>query len=240
MTFYASPPPAPAGSSPRSTSSRSARRASRRPRSAPAPTVRILHAGRGAGPRGAREVLAQDPNVKRLVFKVGRRTSHAPGHAQAGRGGHRLRDQGELAEEIRRTPGLTLKPTPIESRTACSSPTSGTRSRPGTTGACAWPRTTPSTARPINQAEALGLSKITADHSARVSTSTGSPRCPVRSGEGQAAPRRGGLSQRLRRRRVWSDAADRHSRGRRQRPPRRRVYGRTIRPMERAAFFTGC
>ena len=37
-------------------------------------------------------------------------------------------------------------------------PTSGTRSRPGTTGACGRPRATPSTGKALNQAETLGFS----------------------------------------------------------------------------------
>jgi hypothetical protein len=53
-------PAAPAGSCRRSTSRKSARKASRRRRSAPALQVRLLHAGRRAGVRGVRGLLAQD------------------------------------------------------------------------------------------------------------------------------------------------------------------------------------
>src|SRR3989454_274838 len=57
--------------------------------------------------------------------------------------------RGALAEQLQRTPGLTLKPNVGQAtqRSGSTSPTSGTRSRHGTTGGCAWPPTTPSTGR---------------------------------------------------------------------------------------------
>ena len=62
------PPPAPAGSCPRHMWRRSAKTGSRRPRRRRAVQARLLHAGRGAGPGGARALLAQAArSVKRLA-----------------------------------------------------------------------------------------------------------------------------------------------------------------------------
>ena len=85
------------------------------------------------------------PNVKRLVLtsipdETTRLAALKRGEVDVA---YNLR--GELAQEIRRTPGLTLKPKSARPRTGSTSPSSGTRNRRGTIGACAWRRTTPST-----------------------------------------------------------------------------------------------
>ena len=79
------------------------------------------------------------PSVKRLVFKVIPDESTRLAALKRGEVDIAYSIRGELAEELRRTPGLTLKPAVSRARTGSTSPISGTRSRRGTTGACAWP-----------------------------------------------------------------------------------------------------
>ncbi len=55
------------------------------------------------------------PSVKRLVLKAVPRRGHAAGELKRGEADIVYLLQGELAEEVKRTPGLTLKPTPIVS-----------------------------------------------------------------------------------------------------------------------------
>ena len=94
MTFYASPRPGRAGSCRRSTSRRSATRASRRRPVGAGPYKFVsFKPGRRAGARGLRAATgASRPSVKTLVFRVDPRRSDAAGRAQARRGRHRLLD----------------------------------------------------------------------------------------------------------------------------------------------------
>ena len=150
----AAPPPAPAGSCRRSTWRRSATRASRRRRSAPART------SSSRSTPGVELVLEafdgywrKTPAVKRLVFKRDPRRGDAAGRAEARRGRHRLLDPRRArrggAADARAHAQADRH---LRRRTGSTSPTSGTRSRRGTTGACGWPRTSRSTGRRINQA----------------------------------------------------------------------------------------
>ena len=88
------------------------------------------------------------PSVKRLVFKVIPDAATRLAVLKRGEVDIAYSIRGELAEEVQRTPGLTLRPAVSRRRTGWTSPTSGTRSRRGTTGACAWPPTSRSTGRP--------------------------------------------------------------------------------------------
>ena len=118
------------------------------------------------------------PSVKRLVFKVDPRRGDAAGRAQARRGRHRLLDPRRARRGAAAHAGAHAEADGDPgARTGSSSPTSGTRSRRGTTGACGWPPTSPSTARRINQAVTLGLSQAHRQHHPEhASTSTGSRR----------------------------------------------------------------
>ena len=91
MTFYGTPATGAGWIVPGSTSRRSARTASRRRRRRRALPLRVLHARRGAGGRGLRRLLAQD--AQREAPGVQDRPGHRDpaGHAQARRGGHRVR-----------------------------------------------------------------------------------------------------------------------------------------------------
>ena len=124
--------------------------------------LRLLHAGRGAGARGLRRLLAQDAEREAPGLQVGPRTSPRGWPcSSAARPTSPTRVSGEIGEEVRRTPGLTLRPTPFVSTHWLVFADQWDPARRGTTGACGSPPTTPSTARPINQAESLGFSKIT-------------------------------------------------------------------------------
>jgi hypothetical protein len=52
--------------------------------------VRLVHAGRRAGPRGLRSILAQDAEREAGGAEIDPRRDHAPGRVEARRGGHRL------------------------------------------------------------------------------------------------------------------------------------------------------
>ena len=170
-------------------------------RSAPGPYKFVsLHAGRRAGAGGLRAATgARRPSVKRLVFKVDPRRDHAAGRAQARRGRHRLLDPRRARpRSCSARPGSrSSRPSSSGAVLARTSPTSGTRSRRGTTGACAWPPASPSTAQAINQAETLGLLAGSPAASSRSSFEFywQPPAARLRSGAGQAAPRRGRLSR---------------------------------------------
>ena len=89
------------------------------------------------------------PNVKRLVLKAIPDEATRLAALKRGEVDIAYAIRGALAEQLQRTPGLTLKPNVGQAtqRSGSTSPTSGTRSRHGTTGGCAWPPTTPSTGR---------------------------------------------------------------------------------------------
>ena len=104
-------PPAPAGSCRRNMSRRSATTGSRRRRSAPAPT------NSSRSRPGVELVLEafdqywrKTPSVKRLVFKVIPDESTRLAALKRGEVDIVYSIRGELAEELRSTPGLTLKP----------------------------------------------------------------------------------------------------------------------------------
>ena len=110
--------------------------------------VRQLHTRHRAGDGSERRLLAEGPlgEAARLQDRAGEHD--AAGHAEARRGRHRL--PARSARKRRRSSATPTSswPSPAASPSSTStSSTSGTRSRRGTTGACGWPRTTPSTAR---------------------------------------------------------------------------------------------
>src|SRR2546426_5625568 len=123
-------------------------------------SVRLLHAGHRPGARGRRWVLAQDPERQAPGLQIGSRRGHAPGDAQAGRHGRRLRS-------IRRARGRgaphlgTHAAAPFTSthwvlfadQWDTSSPWHERRVRLAATLAV--------DRQAINQAESLGFSKIT-------------------------------------------------------------------------------
>ena len=71
--------------------------------------VRILHPWPRIGLRGIRGLLAQVPAVKRLVFKVIPDESTRLAALQRGEIDVAYSIRGELAEQLQRTPGLTIK-----------------------------------------------------------------------------------------------------------------------------------
>ena len=87
------------------------------------------------------------PSVKRLVFKSIPEETTRLAALQRGEVDIVYSIRGELAEELQRTPGLTLKPVGRRRRSGSTSPTSGTRSRPGTTSGCGGPPASRWTAR---------------------------------------------------------------------------------------------
>ena len=76
------------------------------------------------------------PSVKRLVLKVIPDESTRLAALKRGEVDIAYSIRGELAEELQRTPGLTLKPVVLRRRTGSTSPSSGTRNRRGTTCGC--------------------------------------------------------------------------------------------------------
>ena len=124
--------------------------------------VRLVHAGRRARPGGVRLYWRKTPSVKRLVFKVDHRRDDAAGRAEARRDRHRLLDPRRAGRGAAADAGPHAEagghPVATVGR-ACS--TSGIRNRPGTIGACAWPPTWRSTARPSTRPITLGHSRLT-------------------------------------------------------------------------------
>ena len=179
--------------------------------------------------------------MKRLVFKVGPRRRHAPGHAQARRG--RTSPTCSPASSARRCgarPGSPSGPPVRGHPLAALRRPVGRRARPGTTGACASPPTTPSTARPSTRRESLGFSQDHREHhphELRVLLAAAGP--SLRSGQGPAAPRRGGVSRRASTPGTSGATPPPPARPRpvAQLPPGRRASGRRLRPLERAAFL---
>ena len=88
------------------------------------------------------------PSVKRLVFKSVPDESTRLAMLKRGEADIAYSIRGALAEDLQRTPGLTLKPNYPRGRSGSSSPSNGTRSRRGRTGACGSPRISPSIGRP--------------------------------------------------------------------------------------------
>ena len=142
-------PPAPAGSCRRNTSRRSATTASRRRRSAPARTnsSRSRPASSWCS-RHSSGYWRKTPSVKRLVFKVIPDEATRLAALKRGEVDIAYSIRGELAEELQRTPGLTLEAGGHPgARSGSISPTSGTRNRRGTTSGCGRPPAWRSTAR---------------------------------------------------------------------------------------------
>ena len=116
-----------------------------------------LHAGRGAGHGGLRGLLAQGALRQAAGLPQHARRDHARRRPQGGRRGHRLSP--ERADGRRRSSGRRGCAWPPPCRPASSSstcPSSGIRSRRGTTGACGWRPATPSTARPSTRRRRSG------------------------------------------------------------------------------------
>ena len=86
------------------------------------------------------------PSVQRLVFKVIPDELTRLAALKRGEIDIAYSIRGELAEEIERTKGLSLKPTVIQAPSGSIFPTSGTRSRLGTTSGCGSRPVLPSTA----------------------------------------------------------------------------------------------
>ena len=109
--------------------------------------VRLLHAGRRAGARGVRRLLAQDADREAAGLQGDPRGVDAAGGAQARRGRYRLLDPRRAgrgaAEDAGADPEAGGDP---GHRSGSTSPTSGTPNRRGTTSACArrrgWRSTT--------------------------------------------------------------------------------------------------
>ena len=87
------------------------------------------------------------PSVKRLVFKAVPDAVTRLAMLKRGEADIAYAVNGELGEEVRRTPGSPCGPRRSWPPTGWSSPTSGIRALRGTTGACASRPTTRSTAR---------------------------------------------------------------------------------------------
>src|SRR5205814_4478180 len=88
------------------------------------------------------------PSVKRLVLKSIPDEATRLAALKRGEIDIAYNIRGELAEEIQRTPGLTLKPVYAPLPAWLYFPSSGTLTRHGTTSGCGGPSVSPSTARP--------------------------------------------------------------------------------------------
>ena len=171
-------PPARAGSCRRNTSRRSARTASRRRRSARDRTSSSRSRPASSWCCEAFEgYWRKTPTVKRLVFKVIPDEATRLAALKRGEVDIAYSIRGELAEELTRTPGLTLKPAVGSAPFWLYFPDSGIRSRRGTIGACAQAANLAIDHKTINQALTLGYSRPDRQHhSRRISSSTGSRR----------------------------------------------------------------
>ena len=87
------------------------------------------------------------PNVKRLVMKVIPDEATRLAALKRGEVDIAYSIRSELAEELRRTPDLALKPVVLQARTGSISPSNGIRSRRGTNCRFARPPISRSTAR---------------------------------------------------------------------------------------------
>ena len=102
------------------------------------------------------------PSVKRLVFKSIPDETTRLAALKRGEVDIVYSIRGELAEELQRTPGLTLKPVVPQGHAMARVPRPvGPTNRRGTTSGCGGPPIWQSTARSINQAITLGYSKLT-------------------------------------------------------------------------------
>ena len=142
------------------------------------------------------------PSVKRLVLKAVPDETTRLAMLKRGEADIVYLLQGALAEEARRTPGLTLKPTPIVSthwlvfldQWDPKSPWADRRVRLAANHAI--------DRQAINQAITLGFSRDQLEHHPpELRLLLAAAALSLRSGQGQAAPRRGRLSERIRRRR---------------------------------------
>ena len=166
--------------------------------------VRLVHAGRGARAGGRRPVLAQDPAGEAAGLQDDSGSVHAVRRAQArARSTSSYWMTASLGEELRRTPGLTLKPALANNaywvyfvdQWDPKSPWHDRRVRLAANYAI--------DRQAINQAETLGFSRMTYSMiPSHFEFFWQPPVIPLRSGPGQAAPRRGRLPQRLRRGRL--------------------------------------
>ena len=182
------------------------RRLQEAPDRARALQVREPHARRRAGHGGLRGLLAQDALREAAGLQERSRADHARGHAEERRGRRRL--HARHADRAGAQARSELPARASRARSACTtwtSSTSGIRSRRGTTGACGWPPTTPSIARrSARPRRSAPRARPAAWLRARSTSRCALPPYAYDPGEGQAAPRRGRLSERLRRRRLLS------------------------------------
>ena len=180
------------------------------------------------------------PSVKRLVFKSVPEPHHAAGHAEAGRGRHRL--PARRARRPRRSSAIPTSswPSPAASPSFYldfldqwdpKSPWHDRRVRLAANYAI--------DRQALSEAETLGASKPAGNHVPRTfEFALPLEPVPLRPGQGQAAPGRGGLPQRLRRRRAApAPALLLAGRGDRRLPPGGRHPDAGCGPMERAAFY---
>ncbi len=143
------------------------------------------------------------PSVKRLVFKVIPEEATRLAALKRGEVDIAYSIRGELAEELQRTPGLTLKPVviqapfwlyfrrPVGPEIAVARPARAPGGAPGDRLQGHQPG-----------ADARPLADHQQHHSRTISSSSGSRRPRLRSGEGQEAAGRGRPPQRLRCRRL--------------------------------------
>ena len=225
ITYYGSPPPARAGSCRGSTSRRSATTASRR-RPVGAGPYRFVSFNPGVELvlEAHEQYWRKVPSVKRLVLSSVPDETTRLAMLKRGEADIVYLLQAELAEDVRRTAGLTLRPTPIVSthwvvftdQWDPKSPWADRRVRLAANHAV--------DRQAINQALTLGFSRITGSiipQSFEFFWAAAGSR--LRRRPGQAAPRRGRLPERVRRGRPLVRRRHRHhERGRRQLPAGRR------------------
>ena len=182
------------------------------------------------------------PSVKRLVLKVVVRRNHAGRDAEARRGRHRLhvprrRRRGSAAHAGAHVEADALQRGVLDHVHGAV----GRRSRRGRIAACGSRSTTRSTAPAMNQsADARLLAAHRQHHSARLRLRAG--RAPLYAYDPrarEAAPGRGGVPERLRRRRDADRSVVRGDRRARRRAILPAIGIRTrLRTLERAAFYT--
>ena len=171
-------------------------------RSARAVPARVVQSGRRAGVRGARPLLAQGPGGQAPGVEGRDRGRDAARDAQARRGRRRVlaarpaRRGGEAHGGPQARPHRDSPPPSGSTSARCS----GTRNRPGTTGASGSPPRMAFDKNAINQAETLGFSRPTGSIiPSAFEYALAIPPYPYDSGAGEEAPGRGRLPERLRR-----------------------------------------
>ena len=165
--------------------------------------VRQLQSRRGAGARGLRGLLAEDPLDQAARLPEPARRDHPRGGAQERRGGHRLPAQRRHRRRTSGAPRDCAWSPRCSASSGSTSRTSGTPSRPGPIGASDSPPASPSTVRrSIRPRRWVCRAPPAASSRATSSSPCRSSRPPYDPKRARQLLAEAGLPQRLRRRRA--------------------------------------